>query len=170
MHIRLAQESDYQKIYELVQTAFLTAQVSDGTEQDFVLKLRKGNTFIPQLEFVAEDNNELIGHIMMTKQNIQTQNGILTGVLVAPLCVKKEYRNQGIGRALITHAHQCARQLGYQAAFLVGDPLYYHRFQYFQTNKFNIKNNSEIPDQYVLACELNHDALKNIVGEINIVE
>ena len=107
---------------------------------------------------------------MMTKQNIQTQNGILTGVLVAPLCVKKEYRNQGIGRALITHAHQCARQLGYQAAFLVGDPLYYHRFQYFQTNKFNIKNNSEIPDQYVLACELNHDALKNIVGEINIVE
>ena len=125
MHIRLAQESDYQKIYELVQTAFLTAQVSDGTEQDFVLKLREGDTFIPQLEFVAEDNNELIGHIMMTKQNIQTQNGILTGVLVAPLCVKKEYRNQGIGRALITHAHQCARQLGYQAAFLVGDPLYY---------------------------------------------
>ena len=170
MHIRLAQESDYQKIYELVQTAFLTAQVSDGTEQDFVLKLREGDTFIPQLEFVAEDNNELIGHIMMTKQNIQTQNGILTGVLVAPLCVKKEYRNQGIGRALITHAHQCARQLGYQAAFLVGYPLYYHRFQYFQTNKFNIKNNSEIPDQYVLACELNHDSLKNIVGEINIVE
>ena len=73
MHIRLAQESDYQKIYELVQTAFLTAQVSDGTEQDFVLKLREGDTFIPQLEFVAEDNNELIGHIMMTKQNIQTK-------------------------------------------------------------------------------------------------
>ena len=41
MTIRPAQAGDYSQIYSLVQTAFATAKVSDGTEQDFVLELRR---------------------------------------------------------------------------------------------------------------------------------
>lgn len=49
MNIERVNKKDYNEIYELVKTAFETAQVSDGTEQDFVLKLRAGNTYIQEL-------------------------------------------------------------------------------------------------------------------------
>ena len=53
MTIRPAQAGDYSEIYSLVQTAFATAKVSDGTEQDFVLELRRRDTYRPELELVA---------------------------------------------------------------------------------------------------------------------
>ena len=46
MTIRQATPEDFDAIYSLVKTAFQTAKVSDGDEQDFVLKLRKGR-YIP---------------------------------------------------------------------------------------------------------------------------
>ena len=101
MNIRLAEARDYENIYRLVKTAFETAQVSDGTEQDFVLKLRAGENYIPELEFVAEDETGLVGHVMMTRQPVRTKEGTFEGVLVAPLCVKLENRSRGIGGALL---------------------------------------------------------------------
>ena len=82
MHIRLAQESDYQKIYELVQTAFLTAQVSDGTEQDFVLmviSLRNfrqiNNTYgQPIGDAFLKEVSSFLNHIG-PKQNVYRFNG-----------------------------------------------------------------------------------------------
>lgn len=70
MNIRTALKRDYETIYELVKTAFETAQVSDGTEQDFVLRLRDSSAFLPELEFVAEENGLLIGHILLTRQRL----------------------------------------------------------------------------------------------------
>lgn len=168
MKIRTVKSTDYQNLYTFIQIAFSTAEVKDGTEQDFVLNLRAGDTFIPELEFIAEEDHEIIGHIMMTKQSIQLEDGILTGVLVAPLCVEINHRHQGIGKTLIHYAHQKAIEMGYTASFLVGNPNYYGKFGYRQTSEFNITNDSDIPDQFVLACELIPNALKNIKGKIMI--
>ena len=41
MDIKLVNKEDYDKIYTFVEEAFKTAEVSDATEQDFVLELRK---------------------------------------------------------------------------------------------------------------------------------
>lgn len=169
MIIRIAKQEDYQNIYDLVKEAFKTANVSDGTEQDFVLQLRQSNNFIPELEFVAEDKSGLIGHIMMTKQVVKTADSEFIGVLVAPLCVKQVYRNQKIGSALMAYASKKAVEMGYSAAFLVGDPQYYGRFGYQETSSFEIENITEIPNQYVLGCELVEDSLANIKGTIAVV-
>lgn len=88
MDIKLVNKQDYDKIYTFVEEAFKTAEVSDGTEQDFVLKLRKSSNYVPELEFAAYDKNILIGHIMLTKQNLKS-NKPVKAVLVAPLSVKK---------------------------------------------------------------------------------
>lgn len=88
MDIKLVNKEDYDKIYTFVEEAFKTAEVSDGTEQDFVLELRKSRNYVPELEFSAYDKNILIGHIMLTKQNLKS-NKPVKAVLVAPLSVKK---------------------------------------------------------------------------------
>lgn len=169
MKIRQAGPQDYEAIYQLVKTAFETAHVSDGTEQDFVLALRAGDTFLPQLEFVAEQEGRLIGHVMMTRQQVQTQNGPMTGVLVAPLCVALPYRDRGVGQALMHHAMQGAVAEGYTTAFLLGDPGYYGRFGFRRSDAFGIKNTADLPDEVVLACALTPGALDGLRGEVALI-
>ena len=80
MTIRPAQAGDYSEIYSLVQTAFATAKVSDGTEQDFVLELRRRDTYRPELELAAEENRQLIGHILLTPLPVSYTHLTLRGV------------------------------------------------------------------------------------------
>ena len=164
MDIKLVNKEDYDKIYTFVEEAFKTA----GTEQDFVLELRKSSNYIPELEFAAYDKNILIGHIMLTKQNLKS-NKPVKAFLVAPLSVKKEYRSRGVGTSLMKYALNEAVKQGFNAAFLIGSPLYYKRFGFNETNSYNIKNISEVPDKFVLACELLPETFKNINAEIKIV-
>ena len=103
MTIRQATPEDFDAIYSLVKTAFQTAKVSDGGEQDFVLKLRKGS-YIPELELVAEEDGVLIGHIMLTGASIRENGGCFGTLLLAPLSVALEWRAKGIGAALIREA------------------------------------------------------------------
>ena len=155
MVIRQATQFEAPTITQLVQTAFQTAQVSDGKEQDFVLRLRDSGAYLPELELVAEKDGQLIGHIMLTKQLIQTKSGKWQEhILVAPLCVELEHRNQGIGEKLLKVGLEKAKLMGYTAAFLVGNPDYYCRFGFRQTTEFGIHNTNGIPDQFVLGIEL----------------
>lgn len=166
MHIKLVNKEDYDKIYTFVEEAFKTAEVSDGTEQDF--ELRKSSNYVPELEFAAYDKNFLIGHIMLTRQ-ILNSNKPVKAVLVAPLSVKKEYRSRGVGTSLMKYALNESVKQGFNSAFLIGSPLYYKRFGFNETNSYNIKNISEVPDKFVLACELVPETFKNINAEIKII-
>lgn len=71
MIIRQENKNDFEKIYQLVKTAFETAEVKDGDEQDFVNELRSSNHYIPELAFVAELDGEIIGYIMMTQTYVE---------------------------------------------------------------------------------------------------
>lgn len=168
MKIRTVTKNDYDEIYKFIQEAFKTAEVSDGTEQDFVQTLRKSRNYLPELEFDAYNNNLLISHIMLTKQNLIC-NKPVNAVLVAPFSIKLEYRNSGIGSALMQHALKEAVKQNYSAAFLIGNPEYYKRFGFRQCIEYNIKNISEVPDKFVLAHELVPNSFKNITGEIKII-
>lgn len=48
MQIIIRQETpeDYKEVYELIAEAFASAEHADGNEQDLVVALRKGNSFI----------------------------------------------------------------------------------------------------------------------------
>ena len=112
MTIRPAQAGDYSQIYSLVQTAFATAKVSDGTEQDFVLELRRRDTYRPELELVAEENGQLIGHILLTILPVPGAPQGLRGLMVAPLCVRLEDRSRGLGGQLLQEGGRRAAELG----------------------------------------------------------
>lgn len=152
MRIRTARKEDYDQIYRLVQTAFSTAQVSDGTEQDFVLEL------------AAEENGRLVGHIMLTEQAVEGRQ--VNALLLAPLCVALEYRNRGMGGQLIRAAFAAAREMGYTAVFLIGNPDYYGRFGFRPVADFGLANAAGVPDRFVQACELTPGALDGTGGSV----
>jgi predicted N-acetyltransferase YhbS len=53
LKIRQEKPSDFRDIYDLVKVGFGTAEVSNGNEQDYVIKLRTSGNYIPELALVA---------------------------------------------------------------------------------------------------------------------
>lgn len=165
--IRTENEKDYDKIYDLIKTAFRTANVKGGDEQDFAVNLRKSANYIPELALVAEQNDQLIGHIMLTKTKVTQPDGSeFEGLLLAPVSVQLEYRDYGIGKALINESCRLAEEMGYKAVFLVGDPAYYSRLGFVPTSRYDIMPKDDIPPQYVQVRELVTDALKDVHGRV----
>lgn len=165
MIIRRERPEEFTQIYDLVKTAFETANVSNGDEQNFVNRLRAGSNYIPELALVAEEDGQLIGHIMLT-------NTVISGdvefpiLLLGPIAVVLEQRKRGVGTRLIEESFKVARELGHESVILVGDPAYYHRFGFRTAANFGIRNTNGIPDDYVMACELRLDALGGVDGAI----
>lgn len=172
MIIRPETKEDFGQIYDLVKTAFQTAKVADGDEQDFVNRLRAGGNYIPELALVAEKNDRLIGHIMLTKTCVINENSTdkdykFEALLLAPLAVLLEHRDQGVGSRLVNASMALAKDLGHSAVFLVGDPAYYHRFGFKPTAPYGIRPKSDIPEQYVMVHELVPDALNGVNGTVD---
>lgn len=59
-----------------------------------------------------------------------------------------------------------AKEMGYTSVLLIGDPAYCHRFGFKAAVNFGIKHIHNIPDEYVMVCELVPDALHEIRGTI----
>ena len=156
---------DLAEAYTLIQIAFETAKVKDGTEQDFAAELRRSDKFIPELSLVAEANGRLIGHIMLTKTFVKQPDGAhFESLLAAPLSVAMEWRDRGVGSALMREGLQIAEEMGYRAAFLVGDPGYYERFGFRSTAAYGIRSQADIPPQFVMVRELTPGALDGVSG------
>ena len=166
MLIRRERRNEFLKIYELVKTAFATAKVSNSDEQNFVDRLRRADGYIAELALVAEDEGDIVGHIMLTRTFVSTADGPRPVLLLAPVSVVLVRRRQGVGARLIEEALGRARKLGCAAVVLVGDPAYYARFGFKPCASFGIANANGIPDPYVMALELKPGALADAAGSI----
>ena len=164
MLIRRETPDEFSQIYDLVKVAFQTAKVSNGKEQDFVNQLRSSDNYIPELALVAEEDDKLIGHIMLTKTYIVNRSNRFETLLLAPVSVAFGYRNKGVGSGLIREDFKLAAEMGYTSVLLVGDPAYYHRFGFKSAVDFGIRHTLDIPDENVMACELVPNALHGISG------
>lgn len=151
MNIRQEVAEDYPSVYEIVKSAFATAEQSDGNEQDLVVSLRKSQSFIPALSLVATVQGELVGHILFTKVSI----GEHTGLALAPLSVLPAYQKQGIGMALMAEGHRIAKELGYDYSVVLGHPQYYPNAGYRPASLYGIKAPFEVSDESFMAIKLN---------------
>lgn len=159
LEIRQETKKDYEEVYNVVKTAFKTAEQSDGNEHDLVVALRKSNSFIPELSLVAVYENKIIGYILFTKVKI----GDSTELALAPLAVLPEYQRKGVGTKLIKEGHRIAKQLNYDYSIVVGSSKYYPKLGYIPASKYNIKAPFEVPNENFMAIKLNNTD-KEIIG------
>ena len=141
IEIRQENKNDYEEVYEVVKTAFESAEHSDGNEHDLVDLLRKSDNFIPELSLVAD--------------SIQ--------LALAPLAVLPEYQRKGIGSALIKEGHKIANDLGYDYSIVLGSEKYYPKMGYLPAINYGIMPSFEVPNENFMACKLNEKAA-NISG------
>ncbi|MBS4192861.1 N-acetyltransferase [Bacillus sp. FJAT-49705] len=166
--IRKEQESDYDSTEKVVKTAFASADHSDQNEHKLVLRIRLSNVFIPELSLVAagKDNDEILGHILLSKVLIGNGNKKTGSLALAPISVLPDYQNKGIGKSLIQGALQKAKELGFQSVIVLGHPEYYPKFGFRKSSLWQIKAPFDVPEEALMAIELQKGSLDNASGVV----
>lgn len=166
--IREEQVADYKLTEELVQRAFAGMTFSDQTEHELVSRIRKSDAFIPPLSLVAisPDQNEIVGHILLSKIVIRDGDQQAASLALAPVSVSPEYQKQGIGGQLIEQALQQAKKLGYHSVVVLGHPDYYPKFGFKKASEWGIRAPFEVPDEAFLAIDLHPNTLDHISGVV----
>ena len=154
MNIRKEKPEDYDSIYAVVKAAFDSAEHADGNEQDLVVELRKGESYIPELSLVAEESGRIVGHIMFTKARVDH----MIVLALAPLSVLQEYQQKGIGTALINEGHKIARNLEYGYSVVLGSEKYYPRAGYVPADTFGIAAPFDVPRENFMAYKITNNA------------
>ena len=113
MKIRLERQDDYRAVEILTRDAFWNVYCPGCTEH-FVLHCYRGNPdFIPELDFVMEENDRLIGHVMFSKAELVLPDGMRKpSWTFGPICIHPGYKRKGYGLKLLQFALERARELG----------------------------------------------------------
>lgn len=129
MIIRMERPGDYSAILQLTYKAFLTLEYPGRRRIDehYLVHLLQGSPFVvPALCLVAEQDSEIVGHILYTKGEILRPDGAAMDALAfGPLSVLPERHRQGIGSALVRTSLDKAREMGHGAVLITGVPAYY---------------------------------------------
>tara|TARA_B110000495_G_C23012767_1_gene599263 strand:+ start:1490 stop:2020 length:531 start_codon:yes stop_codon:yes gene_type:complete len=169
MKIKIREEktSDYKTVFFLVEKAFRDVKESDHTEQILVSKLRRSSSFIKKLSLVAEVDNKVVGHILLSKVQINDTNKSFESLALAPVCVLPTYQKKGIGKDLILASHEIAKEMGFKSVVLIGHATYYLKFGYKLAKEFDIKFPfKKIPKENCLVKELVKNGLKDVKGMV----
>jgi putative acetyltransferase len=82
------------------------------------------------VELVAEEDGQVVGHILFSRLYVVQGHKKFSAVALAPLAVEPSFHGSGIGGALIREAHVRLKAAGEKLSVVVGDPAYYGRFGY----------------------------------------
>ncbi len=152
MKIRDETPDDAGAVRKVIVTAF-----GQTAEADLVEALRESGDAV--ISLVAEEDGEMVGHILFSK--LQAPDRCLA---LAPLSVTPSRQKQGIGTQLIQEGLARAARDGWRAVFVLGEPAYYTRFG-FSTAAAD-KFETVYPKSYFMALELKRHALTERGGAV----
>lgn len=139
------------------QSAFGSAE-----EADLVDRLRDEGAVLAS--FVAEQERQVIGHVLFSRILIETADESVLSVALAPLAVSPVHQRQGVGSALVRFGLEWLRTRGERSVLVLGHPQYYARFG-FSSDRARALS-TPFPPEAFMALELTADALDGIRGTV----
>ena len=139
MIIRNEEPKDYQAVETLTRKAFYNIYVPGCSEHYLVRIMREHEDFIPELDFVMEQDGEIIGNIMYTKSRLIDEQGTEKQILTfGPVCIDPSHQRKGLGKLLLEHSFEKAAALGYDVIVIFGSPANYVSRGFQSCKKFNV--------------------------------
>ncbi len=155
--IRLEMDGERAAIHAVNSAAFARAD-----EADLVDKLRAEDAVLASI--VAELDGRVVGHVLFSRMFIETADGRVSAVALAPVAVLPAYQRQGIGGKLIRHGLELLRQKDERIAIVLGWPEYYPRFGFSVEKAAALE--SPFPREAYMALELSPGALYGVRGKV----
>lgn len=147
MIVRAERAADEDAIASVVEAAF-----GSPDEARLVAEFRASPGYVPELELVAEDEGEVVGHVMFTVTELADGTEIL---MLSPLAVRPDRQRTGIGTALVREGLRASAERSEPLVIVEGDPRYYSRFGFVAASELGLERPYEaIPEAAFQALPL----------------
>lgn len=162
--VRNERTEDYRRAEEVAREAFWNLYFPGAAEHYVVHKMRSHPDFISELAFVIEVDGKVEGGIYYTHSEVVTSEGKFPTVSFGPVFISPEYHRQGLGRKLITHSIEKAREMGYKAILTLGYPYHYEPYGFRGGKNYGISMADGKFYKGLLVLPLEENALENVKG------
>ena len=150
MNIRLETPADYREVENLTREAFWNVYRPGCTEHFVLNRYRSNPDFIPELDFVMEEDSRIIGHIMFSKAILTLPDGtVKPSWTFGPISIHPDYKRKGYGLRLLEYALDKARGMGVGFLCMEGNIEFYRHAGFDLACKLNINYHFE-PAGYVV--------------------
>ena len=137
--IRLEQKQDWRAVENLTREAFWNVYRPGCVEHLVLHRLREDACFVPELDYVLEEDGEILAHIAYAKGVLSLDGGGQTEMLLfGPVSVLPERQGRGYGSKIIRDTLERAAEMGFPAVAITGAPEYYSRFGFESASKYGI--------------------------------
>ncbi len=167
-NIRLEEKEDYREVENLIRESFWNVYRPGCSEHYVIHMLRDDQAFVKQLDFVMEQNGNLIGQNMFMKTVINADDGREIPVLtMGPICITPELKRKGYGKKLLDFSLKKATALGFGAVLFEGNIDFYGKCGFDYSSKFGIRYH-DLPEDadssFFLCKELITGYLDGVTG------
>ena len=125
--IRAVRDGDLLPSLDLIETVFTEYRDAEEgrTVRRLAQEIRAGRFYLPELELVmADESDEIIGYAMFSRFHLEGRYADEL-LLLSPVCVKTSLQRRHISKELIEHGFVKAREMGFQAVLVEGNPANY---------------------------------------------
>ena len=166
--IRLERKEEYRAVEELVREAFWNVYRPGCSEHYVIHVLRDDPAFVKELDFVMEQDGNLIGQNMFMRTIIEADGGRTIPVLtMGPIGITPELKGKGYGKALLDYSLEKAAETGAGAVLFEGNIGFYGKSGFDYAGKFGIRYH-DLPEDadasFFLCKELIPGYLDGITG------
>ena len=158
MIIRLEEPRDWREVENLTRESFWNVYRPGCTEHFVLNQFRSNPDFIPELDYVMEEDGRIIGHVMFSKASIILDDGTaFPSWTFGPISIHPDYKRKGYGLKLLQYALDKAREYGVGLLCMEGNIDFYKHAGFDLASKMKIHyhdepREAEVP--YFLAQEL----------------
>lgn len=138
--------------------------------RSLVEEIRSMDSYIPELELIMVDSgDDPIGYVMFSRFHLQGRYGDRL-LLLTPAAVQTRYQRQHISKQLIEYGFQRARELGFEAVIVEGNPQNYRSRGFATSSDFGILPSEKLKlpaIECLMVKELVPGALASIRGLVD---
>ncbi len=171
INIRHEKPEDYHIVENITREAFWNLYIPGCNEHYMVYNLRKHTDFLPSLSFVIELEGEIVGSIFYCKSKVVSSDDKKWDTIhFGPVSILPHLHRKGLGRALISHSIEKAKELGHRAIIIGGYPYHYKPYGFIGSKKYGICMEDGKYYTGIMALPLYEGALDGVTGTIQFSE
>lgn len=175
--ISLETKENYRTCENIARHTFWNLYVKGASEHLIVHKLREHKDFIKDLAFTisykdlkaGDSKEEIAGAIYFSQAKIKAWKNNqedLPIITLGPLFIDPKFQRLGFGSILINYAINKAKEQGYKAIVLLGNPKYYQKFNFEGAKQYNVSLEDGKYYKALQLLELESGYLDNIEGYV----
>ena len=116
---------------------------------------------------VALKDGIIVGHIFFSPVILSGEDGIYSGMGLAPMAVLPDYQNQGVGSLLVNEGLRLLKEMRVPFVVVLGHPNYYPRFGFETASQYGLKSQWEgVPDDAFMVLFLDESVKEKLRGVV----